>query len=177
MLRTYDVVLLYQNGLFDESVELGDELARYVELGGNVVFGSFYWQGRSDGGLGSPGWGGLEGLDPFSAGTGTYTASTLGDVTPHALTAGVASLSSSGYRGGASAKSGTTVVAKWADGVPLVGYREGTAGQRLVGVSLFPAHHAYGGISGDYARLWQNAVVWAGQAGGPARTGPVPGLP
>ena len=176
-LRTYDVVLLYQNGLFDEATELGNELARYVELGGNVVFGSFYWQGRSDGGLPSPGWGALEDLDPFSAGGGTYTASTLGGVTPHALTSGVASLSSSGYRGGASAKGGTTVVASWADGVPLVGYREGTSGQRLVAVSLYPAHHAYGGVSGDYARLWQNAVVWAGQAGGPARTGPVPGLP
>ncbi len=174
-LRTYDVVLLYQNGLFDEAVELGDELARYVELGGNVVFGSFYWQGRSDGGLGSPGWGRLERMDPFSAGSGLYSASTLGDVTPHALTDGVVSLSSSGYRGGVSAKAGTTVVASWADGVPLVGYRQETAGQRLVAVSLYPAHHAHGGVGGDYERLWQNAVVWAGQAGGPARTGPVPG--
>lgn len=178
-LRAYDVVLLYQNGLFDESVELGDELAQYVALGGNVVFGSFYWQGRSDSGLRVPGWGALEGLDPFtSAGGGaSYTPSTLGTVTPHALTEGVKALSSSGYRGGAAAKSGTTVVAVWADGVPLVGYREDTAGQRLVAVSLYPAHHAVGSVSGDYARLWRNAVAWAGQAGGPARTGPVPGIP
>lgn len=175
-LRTFDVVLLYQNGIFDESVELGRELAQYVSLGGNVVFGSFYWQGRSDGRLGSRGWGALEGLDPFtSAGGATYTPSTLGTVVPHPLTAAVASLSSSGYRGGVSAKGGTTVVASWADGVPLAGYVGGAAGQRLVAVSLYPGHEAVGGVSGDYARLWQNAAVWAGQAGGPARTGPVGG--
>ncbi len=178
-LRAYDVVLLYQNGLFDESVELGDELAQYVALGGNVVFGSFYWQGRSDSGIRAPGWGALEGVDPFtaSAGGASYSPSTLGTVSPHALTEGVASLSSSGYRGGVAAKPGTTVVALWADGVPLLGYRDGTAGQRLVAVSLYPAHHAAGGVSGDYGRLWRNAVAWAGQAGGPARTGPVPGGP
>ena len=73
------------------------------------------------------------------------------------------------------AKGGTTVVARWADGVPLVGYAEGSSGQRLVGVSIFPGHESAGGVSGDFARLWQNAVVWAGQAGGPARTGPVGG--
>ena len=177
-LRAYDVVLLYQNGLFDESVELGDELAQYVALGGNVVFASFYWQGRSDSGLGAPGWGALEGLDPFAASGGgaAYSPSTLGDVTPHPLTEGVEALASSGYRGGVAAKAGTTVVALWADGVPLVGYGEGTAGQRLVGVSLYPAHHTAGTVSGDFARLWQNAVTWAGQAGGPARTGPVAGV-
>jgi hypothetical protein len=176
-LRAYDVVLLYQNGLFDESVELGDELARYVALGGNVVFASFYWQGRSDSGIRAPGWGALEGVDPFNASGGgaSYSPAALGTVTPHALTEGVTALSSSGYRGGVAAKAGTTVVAVWADGVPLAGFREGTAGQRMVGVSLYPAHHTVGSVSGDYARLWQNAVVWAAQAGGPARTGPAPG--
>lgn len=175
-LRTYDVVLLFQNGLFDESASLGAELARYVDLGGNVVFGSFYWQGRSDGGVGGRGWGGLEALDPFhAAGGASYTPSTLGSVVAHPLTEGVSALSSSGYRGGVGARGGTTVVASWADGVPLVGFREGSAGQRLVAVSLFPAHEAVGGVSGDFARLWRNAVVWAGQAGGPARTGPVGG--
>ncbi len=178
-LRAYDVVLLYQNGLFDESVELGNELARYVALGGNVVFASFYWQGRSDSGIRAPGWGALEGMDPFTASGGgaSYSSSTLGTVTPHALTEGLKALSSSGYRGGVAAKPGTTVVSLWADGVPLLGYRDGTAGQRLVAVSLYPAHHAVGGVFGDYGKLWQNAVTWAGQAGGPARTGPVPGAP
>lgn len=176
-LRAYDVVVLFQNGIFDESVELGSELARYVGLGGNVVFGSFYWQGRSDSGLGSKGWGALEALDPFaSAGGATYAPSELGTVTPHPLTQGVAALTSSGYRGGAQARAGAAVVATWADGSPLAGYREGSAGQRLVALSIYPGHEAVGGVGGDFATLWRNAVAWAGQAGGPARTGPVGGL-
>lgn len=175
-LRAFDAVLLFQDGLFGESAVLGAELAQYVALGGNVVFGAFYWQGRSDGGKASPGWGPLEGMDPFaSTGGATYTPAKLGTATPHPLTDGVASLASSGFRGGVSAKAGTTVVATWDDGVPLLGFREGNAGQRLVGVSLFPAHQAVGGVSGDFARVWRNAVTWAGQAGGPARTGPVGG--
>jgi hypothetical protein len=176
-LRAYDVVLLFQNGIFDESVGLGSELARYVALGGNVVFGSFYWQGRSDGGLGSKGWGALEELDPFaSAGGATYTPSALGTATSHPLTQGVAALTSSGYRGGARARDGATVVATWADGTPLAGYREASAGQRLVALSVYPGHAVVGGVDGDFATLWRNAVIWAGQAGGPARTGPVGGL-
>lgn len=177
LLRTYDVVLLYQNGLFDESAELGDELARYVEMGGNVVFASFFWQGRSDSGLRTPGWGALQGHDPFtpSGGGASYSPSTLGTVAPHPITEGVRTLTSSGYRGGVAARGGTEVVASWADGVPLAGWREGTAGQRLVAVSLYPAHHTVGSVGGDWARLWQNAVSWAGLAGGPARTGPLPG--
>ena len=77
---------------------------------------------------------------------------TLGSVTDHALTHGVGSLSSSGFRGGAVAKGGTTVVASWSDGAPLVGYKTLSAGQ-----------------------LWKNAVHFAGAAGGPARVGVVAG--
>ncbi len=65
LLKQYDVVLLYANGLFNESSGLGSELASFVALGGNVVFGSFYWQGRSGSGKETTGWGGLEGLDRF----------------------------------------------------------------------------------------------------------------
>lgn len=169
-LRGYDVVLVFQNGLFNQSVDLGNELAQFVALGGNVVFASFFWQGTSGSGFGSPGWGALEGMSPLSAmGGATYTSATLGTVVPHPLTDGLTSLSSNGYRGGVSASG--TVVASWSDGVPLIAYGTGPAGQRFVGVSLFPG----GGADGDVGRLWQNAVRWAGAAGGPARTGAVGG--
>ena len=168
-LRAYDAVLVFQNGLFNEAVELGAEISEFVSLGGNVVFASFYWQGRSDSGFGSPGWGSLEGLDPFrSIGGAVYRAGSLGAVTDHLLTAGVSTLTSSSYWGGVAAKGGTTVVASWADGTPLVGYVRGSADQRMVAVSLFP-----GGGGGDVAVLWGNAVRWAGAAGGPARSGVV----
>lgn len=167
-LNEHDVVLLFMNGLFDESSALGDEVAEYVAAGGNLVLASFYWQGRSDSGLGSVGWGGTEAIDPFlSAGGATYQADTLGVVSPHPLTSGVTDLlSATGHRGGVVAKSGTAVVATWSDTTPFIGYRILPGGQRIVGVTLFPA--AGQGVSGDVQALWENAVGWAGAAGGPA---------
>ncbi len=173
LLKQYDIVLLFMNGLFDESVALGTEIADYVNLGGNVVIGSFYWQGRSDGGLGSPGWGALEAVDPFASdGGATYTLVTLDTNTlvAHPLTVGVNTLTSTvGYSSGVTARSGTIVVASWSDGAPLVGYRVLSGGQRIVAVSLFPAAGA--SATGDTQALWENAVNWAGAAGGPAPVG------
>jgi hypothetical protein len=164
------------NGLFNESRALGSELATFVSLGGNVVFGSFYWQGRSDSSKDSIGWGDLEKIDPFaSTGGAVYRDGSLGPVTSHDLTQGLLTLSSNGFWGGVIATGGTTVVASWEDGTPLVGYKKLAAGQRMVGVSLFPAHSAVGGVSGDTGTLWKNAVRWAGAAGGPARVGVVVG--
>lgn len=165
-LRDFDVVLLFMNGLFDESAALGTRLADYVAAGGNVVVASFYWQGRSDSGLGSAGWGGLEALDPFrSTGGARYQVGSLGSVTPHPLTAGVSLLVANSYWGGAATRAGTVLVASWSDGTPLVGYRVLAGGQRLVGVTLFPAIGT--GATGNVATLFENAVTWAGAAGGP----------
>lgn len=169
LLSQYDVVLVFANGLFDESTGVGTEIADYIALGGNVVLGSFYWQGRGDSGLGATGWGELESFDPYlSTGGATYTLGSLGNVVAHPLTTGLTALTSTGYWGGVASKpSGTTVVASWADGTPLVGYRLLPGGQRVVGVSLFPASTALE-ATGDVQILWENAVDWAGQAGGPS---------
>ena len=166
-LNEFDVVLLFMNGLFDESAALGTRLADYVAAGGNVVVASFYWQGRSDSGLGSAGWGGLEPLDPFtSTGGARYTTGSLGTVSAHPLTTGVSVLITNSYWGGVTARLGTVTVATWSDGTPLVGYRVLKGGQRMVAVSLFPAVGA--AASGDVQVLFDNAVSWAGAAGGPA---------
>lgn len=176
-LRRYDVVLLFTNGIFNETTTLGNELAQYLQVGGNVVIGSFYWQGRSDAGFGSPGWGDLESYDPFTAkvdpltgkGGATYTTDDLdpASIVAHSLTLGVSSIVSyAGYSAGVTAKASTTVVASWILGDPLVGYRVLGAGQRVVAVSLFPAATA-NQVAGDVQTLWENAVTWAGAAGGP----------
>lgn len=158
-LAQHDVVLLFMNGLFDESTSLGTRVADYVSGGGNVVTASFYWQGRSDGDKGSTGWGTLETIDPLtSTGGATYRAAALGEVSAHPLTDDVVTLTSSGYRGGAAAKSDAVVVASWDDGTPLVAYRVLAGGQRVVGVTLFPGCCS----TGDSQVLWQNAVRWAG---------------
>ena len=171
VLNQYDVVLLFANGLFNQSSALGTEIARYVQLGGNVITSTFYWQNRSDSGLGAAGWGSLEALDPFTSGPPlplqTYQAASLNAsaTVAHPLTTGLLTLTSTGFRGAVAAKAGTTVVARWNDGSPLVGYQILPWGSRMVAVSLFPASGA--AATGDVLRLWRNAVTWAGAAGGP----------
>ena len=179
-LNRFDVVLLFANGQFNESVTLGSEIASYVQAGGNVVLASFYWQNRSDSNLDSPGWGTLESIDPLvsaidpitGVGGATYEAATLGQVVTgdaasgDALVQGLSALSSTGFRGGVAAAPGATVVAEWSDGQPLIGYRIMAGGQRLVAISLFPASGS--AASGDTQALWENAVRWAGEAGGPS---------
>lgn len=169
-LARHDVVLLFMNGLFDESAALGGRLAEYVDRGGNLVLGAFYWQGRSDSGLGSVGWGALEQMDPFtSLGGARYEPGSLdlgSLVTQHPLTDRLTSLTTTSYWGGVSEIQGVTqVVARWLDGTPLMGYRMLPGGQRVVGVTLFPA--AGGIVTGDVAELWENAVWWAATGSGP----------
>ncbi|MDP2958763.1 MAG: carboxypeptidase regulatory-like domain-containing protein, partial [Longimicrobiales bacterium] len=60
-LATFNVVLLYENGVYGNAVNVGNRVAQYVALGGNVVIGTFYWQNRSDGGW-SYSWGALEAI-------------------------------------------------------------------------------------------------------------------
>lgn len=169
-LSQFDVVLVFMNGLFDESAQLGDQLYQYVEGGGNVVTASFYYQGRSDSNLGSVGWGMLEQIDPFTArlsqttneGGATYQPVTLapGVDQSHPMTSQLSTLSSTSFSSGVTAKIDTQVLASWSDGSPLVGYRIGPAGQRLVGVSLFPVPDPT--ISGDVDLLWTSVLRWAG---------------
>ena len=167
-LRQFDVVLLFANGLFDQSAALGNRIEQYVQLGGNVITATFYWQNRSDSSLDATGWGNLEAVDPFSSGSGqTYQAALLDPTATvvHPLTSGVTVLASTGFRGAVAAKTGTTVVARWNDGSPLIGYRVLPWGSRMVAISLFPASGA--AATGDVGTLWWNAVSWAGAAGGP----------
>lgn len=170
---SYDVVLLYENGSYDDADRVGNRVAEYVAAGGNVVFGGFYWQNRSDGPLGHRGWGDLEALDPFSASGGTrYTPGSLGSTSPHPITLGVSALTVSNWWGGVSANGGTTVVATWADGSPLAGYRTLGGGQRMVAISAFPGLMGQCCSTGDFNQLWANAVEWAGAAGGPVQPSP-----
>ncbi len=170
LLNQHDVILLFSNGLFDESVALGSAIREYVAIGGNVVTASFYWQNRQDSGLGSTGWGSLEQVDAMtSTGGANYSVGALGTVVPHPLTTGLTTLTASTFWGGAAARTGdgAVVAATWADSSPLVAYRVLPGGQRMVGVSLFPA--VADAASGDVDALFRNAVTWAGEAGGPAQ--------
>ncbi len=163
MLVRYNAVLLYEDGVFGGSQILGNRVAEYLAQGGNLVVGTFYWQNRSDGPFNTRGWGALEGWDIFSsAGGATYTPGSLdpNSVVPHAVMSGVSALESTGFRGGVSG-GGSGVLARWNDGIPLVGISGGENGTRVVAISFFPA----GGGTGDAMTLYANAVQWAGSGG------------
>ena len=163
-LAQFDVVLLFENELLGNSATVGSVVFDYLQQGGNVVIGTFYWQARSDGGFGLS-WGALETVDPFTTVGTPYSQGNLNPASliPHPLTQGLTSLFVSNYRGSVAAKPGTTVVARWSDGVPLIGYKILPGGQRFVGVSLFPANNAHASSTGDFLKVWKNALLWAGE--------------
>jgi hypothetical protein len=184
LLMQYPVVLLYEDGLFPNAPNVGDTVAAYVQGGGNLVIGTFYWQDRSDN-VQFPnnyGWGQLETLDPFLGPYGSeYRPDSLspGSIVAHPMTAGITTLFVPSFHGGVMAKPGTTVLARWSDActlcapdtqTPLLGYRIEANGQRIVGVSLYPAYPYYGNYGGDFYRLWANVLDWA-SAGGPGTAG------
>ncbi|KPJ88953.1 MAG: hypothetical protein AMS18_12935, partial [Gemmatimonas sp. SG8_17] len=174
-LSQYPVVLLFEDGLFANAPNVGDSVAAYVLAGGNLVLGTFYWQDRSDNPRYSneSGWGALEAIDPFTAPYGSeyrYDSLNTSSIVAHPLTQGVNSLWVNSYHGGVDAKPGTTVLARWSDScsgcdatstTPLVGYRIEANGQRIVGVSVYPAYPRFSGWGGDFYRLWENALGWA----------------
>lgn len=166
-LATFDVVLLYENGSFG-GTDVGNVVAQYVGLGGNVVIGTFYWQDS---------WGAFGALEPFVSGGSEYSAGSLdpSSLVAHPLTEGVTAVSANSYGGGGLDRTGTTVLARWLSGRPLIGYRTESGGQRIVGVNLFVAHGYYGGISGDFYQIWDNALRWA--AAGSTPVAPAPGPP
>ncbi len=166
-LASYSAVLLWEDGTFANAPLVGDTLAAYVAAGGNVLMGTFYWQDRSDNTIYSPnGWGALETIDPLLGPTGSeYNADALNpaSIVAHPITTGVTALSVPSFHGGVTAKAGTSVVASWGDGVPLAAYRFAAPSQRLVAISTMPAYPRFGGYTGDFYLLWQNALNWAGR--------------
>jgi hypothetical protein len=171
-MRQYPVVLLYEDGLFSNALNVGDSVAAYVQSGGNLVLGTFYWQDRSDNQTyNGTGWGALEDIDPFLGPQGSeYRADSLdvASIVAHPITQGLDSLWVDSYHGGVVAKPGTTVLARWSDAcngceanAPLVGYRIEANGQRIVGVTAAPGYPYYGGYGGDFYRLFENALGWA----------------
>lgn len=182
-LSQFKVVLLFENGLWGGATAAGNAIANYVLSGGNVVLGTFYWQDRSDNpyyNTSTNGWGALENLDMFRAPPGMgsseffskfeYRDATLdpASIVTHPLTAGITTANIDSYPNGMDAKPGTTVVARYTNGSPLIGFVEHSLGQRLVGITFWPAIERQTSSNGDIWRMWTNALDWAAAGGTPA---------
>jgi hypothetical protein len=179
-LRAFNVVLLFEDGIFSNAPNVGSVVYEYVMVGGNLVLGTFYEQDRSDNTLAGwtpNGWGPLETIDPFTSdGVGCeYNDDTLdvSSIVVHPITEGVGSLWCDRYHGGVSAKPDTIVVANWTspnylgEPCPLAGYRILENNQRVVQISIYP-NYAYlntsENVGGDFYTLWGNAIKWASEA-------------
>ena len=146
-LETFDVVLLYEDGIYELSDAVGDLVHQYVLGGGNVVIGTFFWQDT---------WGQMHAIEPLaSLGGSEYNADQMdpASLVQHPLTEGLQTLTVSSFHGGAQEIAGTMVVARWSDGVPLIGYQILGGGQHLVAISTFPDYSFFGGFTGDFFRM------------------------
>jgi hypothetical protein len=170
--NAFDVVLVFEDSTYGNATAVGNALAAFANTGRVVVIGAFYDQDRSDGpAVNAPhGWGALEQIDPVTTdGTGTpYAPRTLDTKTmlQHALTTGIASLTSAKFAGGNQAKPGTTVVAYWKEPNAL-GQPDPAIAVRITGaacviqVAIAPNYPVVGVVgtdfSGDFYRAWKNA--------------------
>jgi hypothetical protein len=171
-LLTYDVVLLWENGTFTNSPNVGAVIYDYVTTyGGGAVFGTFLWQDWTT--WEGHGWGPMEGICPLiTAGGCEYDYDELdpASIVPHPVTAGVTSLWCTSFHGGTAMQPGAMELARWSDQVPAIACH--TAGGRMVAISIFPSYeknYTYGiQFGGDFHRAWENALKWA--AGMPSVT-------
>jgi len=173
-LAPYDVVLLFEDGLFGNAPNVGDALYQWL-AGGDVglVMGTFYWQE-----VGYPtgsGWGDLELLQPMDpATTGCeYNADDMDptSIVQHPVMDGVTALYGQSYRGGTELAAGATMLASWTTANqagttdPVAAYLE-EFDSRIVGISIAPHYGVYGvygtNYSGDFYTLYENALTWAG---------------
>lgn len=185
---SFDVIVLFEDGVFANSTPVGNVVAQFAEAGHAVVLATFYDQDRSDeigGGTIPHGWGALETLDPNTTdGFGTsYAVRTLApsSIVASPLTVGVTSLAAlrgnpGPYAGGNQAKPGTFVVATWAQpnarGLPdpAIAYRiTGRACVIQIGIAVdYPVLATFNTLgtdfSGDYYQVWANAFAFG--AGG-----------
>jgi hypothetical protein len=181
---SYDVVLLFEDGVFSNAPLVGNVVAAFAATGRPVILGTFYDQDRSDvsnPGLATPphGWAALESIDPNTTdGVGVRTDATgvpnfprtlnAASIVAHPLTKGVTALAATtGFGGGNQAKAGTNVLATWAEpnarGLPdpVIAFRTSGA-VCVIQIGIAPdyavgAGPGYGGFSGNFYTLWKNA--------------------
>ena len=161
-LQQYSAVLVYSNCAFNNSAALGDVLADYVDGGGHVVVATFsFWQEWGEIGL----YGRLQsgGYLPFTLGTQKEwgNPSLVADLPDDPLLEGVTTFNGGeiAYRNaGISLTPGSTLVAHWSDGLPLVAYKG-----NVVALNFFPpsadAWPLQWDPTTDGARLMANALL------------------
>lgn len=169
LLRTYDAVLVMRGSAFADPIALGNNLAAYSDEGGGVVVtmmstafhtieGAWLTAGYhailpvaddtiGDGPVGwvinAPGDPLLTGVALFGGGTDSWRPNTF------------------------SVTAGSTLVASWATGEPLIARRTTTSNGRVVDLGFYPptsdVNVTFVSSGGDSMRMVANALLWAGR--------------
>jgi len=155
-LLAYDEVVLFSNTEYDDPVALGNVIADYQDAGGIVVATNANWWGPPYGLEGRWMTGGYT-MFNYPAPTNNST-STLGVYDPsHPLMQEVITLTAF-FRNQMTLTAGSTQVAAWADGLPLVAYKS-TNGHTAVGINAYMGFPEEG-WDGDFGALIMNAARW-----------------
>ena len=168
-LRSYQSVLVYSDFPFNNNIAMGNVLADYIDQGGGVALATFaFYSGAGPGIQGRLVSGAYL---PFTTGTqssGT-TQTLVADLPSHPLLDGVASFNggtSSFHNSPIAITAGSTLVAHWSNGQPLVGARDMAPG-RIAGLNFFPpsnnARSDFWLATTDGGRLMSDALLWSGR--------------
>lgn len=166
-LLNYDAILVYSDTGFQDNVAIGDVLADYMDQGGGVVVCTFvFWDQY---GLGLRGRIKSQGYLPFTQASQSQGArlSLVKDIPNDPILSGVDTLdggSASYHNASITTTAGSTLVAHWSNGQPLVATKA-TSGRRIVGLNFYPPSTDSRGdfwvASTDGGRLMGNALLWA----------------
>jgi len=169
-LRAYQSVLVYSDSPgFNDNVGMGNVLADYLDQGGGLALATFAYY--SSGGLSIQGRLVSGGYLPFTTAGQTSSAglTLVKDVPSHPLLDAVNAFNggtSSFQNSSISTTAGTTLVAHWSNGQPLVGAKDIGAGH-FAGLNFFPpssdSRSDFWVSSTDGARLMADALLWSGK--------------
>ncbi len=150
-LLPYDVVIVWSDYDYLDSVALGNVLADYVDAGGKVIVATFSWYDNAAASL--TGRFASGGYDPFiSDNVGNhFTYASLGAYDAgHPIMAGVTSAADA-YRDYVSLAPDATLVASWDDGEEFIAVKG-----NVVAINSYPGF--YYAWSGDVGMIFHNAI-------------------
>jgi hypothetical protein len=166
-LQEYDAVLVYSDASFANPTAMGNVLADYVDSGGGVVLATFaFWNGN---GLGIEGRIKTGGYLPFTTGSQAQPGNLalVAVDAQHPILDGVASFNggtSSYHNAPIAVTAGSTLVANWSNGQPLIATKTTTVG-RVVGLNFYPPSSDVRGdfwrSNTDGGRIMGNALIYA----------------
>ena len=168
-LLSYRSVLVFSDYNFNDSTNVGNVLADYIDQGGGVVVSTFAFAGNP--GYGMEGRLNTGGYLPFTtAGIGSSGNLTLIKDQPaspllddvNSFNGGTISYMNSSII----TTPGTTLAAHWSNGQPLLGAKDMAPG-RMVGLNFFPPSSDAGSgfwvSTTDGAQLMADALLWSGR--------------